>query len=280
MGELKRRFPEPGAIETEADKKGFAKLLGEYLRLDNLLQNYDEFTDLKNRQTGDNEALSGFQEGQEEFDHGSDAIAGFRLPSQRYIQDCLSAYNDIRDWTRREKIADDRQRSQLDWDVIVFEVELLRSQEINLDYILEQIFEKNKSSKSKSELIEDARRMIRASIGHRAKESLLVDFINQTDLGSLGDKTGVIEAFFSFAQKEQGRELVELIAAEDLNAEPARRYIATSLRREFASESGTELNSILPQMNKFTSHYLTKKQTVLRKVSAFVEKFKGVGGQL
>ena len=91
VGELKRRFPEPGAIETEADKKGFAKLLGEYLRLDNLLQNYDEFTDLKNRQTGDNEALSGFQEGQEEFDHGSDAIAGFRLPSQRCIQDCLSA---------------------------------------------------------------------------------------------------------------------------------------------------------------------------------------------
>ena len=64
----------------------------------------------------------------------------------------------------------------------LFEVDLLKSQEINLDYILELIFEHNKKTKNKSELVDEVRRVIRASLGNRAKESLLVDFINQTDL--------------------------------------------------------------------------------------------------
>ena len=63
---------------------------------------------------------------------------------------------------------------------MVFEVDLLKSQEINLDYILELIFENNKKLKDKSTLVEDVRRVIRASIGNRAKEELVVDFINHT----------------------------------------------------------------------------------------------------
>jgi len=81
-------------------------------------------------------------------------------------------------------------------------VDLLKSQEINLDYILELIFEKNRKVKSKGDLIEDARRVIRGSLGNRAKESLIVDFINHTDLDKIDDKAAVIDAFF-FAQAEQ-----------------------------------------------------------------------------
>lgn len=80
--------------------------------------------------------------------------------------------------------------STIDWDDVVFEVDLLKSQEINLDYILELIFEHNKKTKSKAELVGEIRRAIRASIGNRAKESLIVDFINQTNLDELGDKAG------------------------------------------------------------------------------------------
>jgi len=163
---------------------------------------------------------------------------------------------------------------------VVFEVDLLKSQEINLDYILELIFENNKKVKDKTALVEDVRRVIRASLGNRAKESLLVDFINQTDLDKIGDKASVIDAFFTFAQAEQQREAQELISAENLNAEAARRYIATSLKREFASDNGTELNAILPKMSPLNPQYLTKKQSVFQKVVAFVEKFKGVGGQV
>ena len=114
----------------------------------------------------------------------------------------------------------------------------------------------------------------------RAKESLLVDFINQTDLDQIDDKASVIDAFFTFAQAEQQREAQELINAENLNAEAARRYIATSLKREFASDNGTELNTVLPKMSPLNPQYLTKKQSVFQKIAAFVEKFKGVGGQV
>ena len=65
-----------------------------------------------------------------------------------------------------------------------------------------------------------------------------------------------------------------------MNTEAARRYLSASLKREFASETGTELNGILPKMSPLNPEYLTKKQSVFQKVSAFVEKFKGVGGQV
>lgn len=163
---------------------------------------------------------------------------------------------------------------------MVFEVDLLKSQEINLDYILEQIFENNKKVKDKAALVENMRRMIRASLGNRAKESLLVDFINQTDLDKIGDKASVIDAFYKFAQAEQLREAEELISSENLNEEAARRYISASIKREFASDNGTELNAILPKMSPLNPQYLTKKQSVFQKISAFVEKFKCVGGKI
>jgi type I restriction enzyme R subunit len=163
---------------------------------------------------------------------------------------------------------------------VVFEVDLLKSQEINLDYILELIFDHNKKNKTKADLVDEVRRVIRASLGNRAKESLLVDFIHQTDLDQIGDKASIIEAFFIFAQAAQQREAQDLINEENLNAEAAKRYITASLKREFATDSGTELNTVLPKMSPLNPQYLTKKQTVFQKIAAFVEKFKGVGGQV
>ncbi|WP_255731658.1 hypothetical protein [Phaeobacter sp. B1627] len=89
----------------------------------------------------------------------------------------------------------------------------------------------------------------------------------------------MIEAFFAFAQAEQRREAEELITEEKLNADAAKRYIATSIKREYARETGTELNSILPKMSPLNPQYLTKKRDVFQRISAFVEKFKGVGGK-
>jgi type I restriction enzyme R subunit len=208
------------------------------------------------------------------------SLQAIKIPAERKIQDYRSTYNDVRDWLRREKVEAEKEKSTIDWDDVVFEVDLLKSQEINLDYILELIFEHNKKIKTKSELVDEVRRVIRASLGNRAKESLVVDFINQTDLDQIGDKASVIEAFFTFDQVEQQREAQELITAENLNAEAARRYITVSLKREFASENGTELNAVLPKMSPLNSQYLTKKQGVFQKIAAFVEKFKGVGGQV
>jgi type I restriction enzyme R subunit len=208
------------------------------------------------------------------------ALQNIRIPPERKTQDYRSTYNDIRDWLRREKSGKEEEASNIDWDDVVFEVDLLKSQEINLDYILELIFEHNKKTKNKSDLIDEVRRLIRASLDNRAKESLVVDFINQADLDEIPDKASIIDAFFTYAQAQQQREANALIEDENLNAEAARRYIATSLKREFASDNGTELNAVLPKMSPLNPQYLAKKQNVFQEVAAFVEKFKGVGGKV
>ncbi len=281
--ELEQRFPKPDEIVKEKDKKDFAKLFGEYLRVENVLQNYDEFAGLKALQDldiSDPTAVDAFKVKHYLNDKDLATMQAIKVPAERTIQDYRSTYNDIRDWLRREKSANDKDSSTLDWDDVAFEVDLLKSQEINLDYILELIFEHHKKLKDKATLLEEVRRLIRASLGNRAKESLVVDFINQTNLDNILDKASIIEAFFSFAQTEQQREAEELIVDEGLNAEAAKRYIIASLKREYASENGTELNAILPKMSPLNPQYLTKKQSVFQKIAAFVDKFKGVGGQV
>lgn len=283
VSELEQRFPNTEGIEKESDKKDFVKLFGEYLRVENILQNYDEFASLKALQNVDMDDADAVEQFKAEYylnDEDLAALQTIRIPAERKIQDYRSTYNDIRDWLRREKTAAQKDISTIDWDDVVFEVDLLKSQEINLDYILELIFQHNKTTKSKADLVDEVRRVIRGSLGNRAKESLVVDFINQTDLDQMGDKASVIEAFFAFAQVEQQREAKDLIRSESLNEEAARRYIVTSLKREYASDNGTELNSILPRMSPLNPQYLTKKQSVFQKIAAFVEKFKGVGGEV
>jgi type I restriction enzyme R subunit len=71
------------------------------------------------------------------------ALQTIQVPAERKIQDYRSTYNDVRDWLRREKSGAEKDKSTIDWDDVVFEVDLLKSQEINLDYILELIFENN-----------------------------------------------------------------------------------------------------------------------------------------
>lgn len=281
--ELESRFSNIDEIVTEKDKKDFAKLFGEYLRVENILQNYDEFSNLKALQKvdlSDTEAVEEFKSTHYLSDDDISDMKEINILEERMIQDYRSTYNDIRDWLRREKAGKEKEDSTIDWDDVVFEVDLLKSQEINLDYILELIFEKNKKSKDKASLVEEVRRLIRSSVGNRAKESLVVDFINQTNLDEIHDKASIIDAFFSFAQAEQKREAEELINTEELNEEAAKRYILASLKREYASENGTELNEILPKMSPLNPKYLTKKQTVFQKISTFVEKFKGIGGKV
>ena len=283
IAELQERFPDPDVIQTEKDKKDFVKLFGEYLRVENILQNYDEFAALQAFQsldTSDAKAVEAFKEKYYLTDEAFAEMQPIDMPSERSIQNYRSTYNDIRDWLRRQKDGEEKAKSTIDWDDVVFEVDLLKSQEINLDYILELIFEHNKKTKNKSELIDEIRAIIRSSLGNRAKESLIVDFINQTDLDNIADKAGIIESFFQFAQKEQQQEANELISTEGLNIEDAKRYINVSLQRGYASEQGTDLNEALPKMSPLNPQYLTKKQSVFQKISAFVEKFKGIGGKV
>lgn len=279
--ELKEQFPQPDEITTEADKKAFVKLFGDYLKIENILQNYDEFTYLKELQKIDKENLDAvevFRDSHFLTDEEFAAMMEVDVLQERTVQDYRSTYNDIRDWFRREREGQTPEESKIDWDDVVFEIDLLKSQEIDLDYILELVFEHNKKTKDKDALIDEVRRIIRSSIGNRAKEGLVVDFIHDTDLEPIQDKAGIISAFFAYAQKRQKKEAANLIVEEKLNEEAAKRYIQTSLKHEFASENGTGLNAILPKMSPLNPQYLTKKRSVFQKIVAFVEKFKGIGG--
>ena len=281
--ELKEQFPQPDEITTEAEKKAFVKLFGEYLKIENILQNYDEFTNLKALQKIDKEnpeAVETFKDHHFLTDEDVDAMMEVDVLQERTAQDYRSTYNDIRDWFRQEREGKAAEESKIDWDDVVFEIDLLKSQEIDLDYILELVFEHNQKTKDKDALIDEVRRIIRSSIGNRAKEGLVVDFIHDTDLDPIQDKAGIISAFFDYAQQRQKEEAANLIEEEKLNVDAAKRYIQTSLKREFASENGTDLNAILPKMSPLNPQYLTKKQSVFQKIAAFIEKFKGIGGSV
>lgn len=281
--ELNDRFPYVDEIETEQDKKEFAKLFGEYLKVDNILQNYDEYTYLKAIQSidlSDKSTVDDFKNTYFLTDKDIEQMQKIEVLSDRMVQDYKSIYNDIRVWRKRERDNEVIESSNIDWDDVVFEVDLLKSQEINLDYILELIFEKNKKLKDKSSLIEEIRKVIRASVGNRAKESLIVDFINETDLDSIKDKSGILESFYKYAQSKLKQEAIELIENENLNYDNAKRYISISLKREFVSDNGTDFNDILPKMSPLNPMYLTKKQKVFKLIKNFVERFKNIGGEL
>ena len=281
--ELQEKFPDPQAIIKERDKKEFVSLFGQFLRLDNILQNYDDFMSLRALQELDildDKAVEAFKERFHVDDETLEELSRLDIPSTREIQDYRSTYNDIKSWYENERRNREDNESKVDWDSIVFEVELLKSQEINLDYILELIFETNKKVSDKDELVSEITRTIRASLGNRAKEDLIVAFIHDFDLDSFADKSDIIEQFFIFAQGEQKREADELIRIEGLNEQSAKRYIQASLKREYASENGNDLNEALPKMSPLNPQYRTKKQTVFQKISRFVEKFKGIGGDI
>ena len=148
------------------------------------------------------------------------------------------------------------------------------AQEINLDYILHLIYDYHKMHSEKAALIEEVRRVIRASLGQRAKESLIVDFIECTDLDSIAEREDIIPAFYEFAQQRRNEERDQLIAEESLRPEAAHHFIDFSLRRGY---QGTDLDEILPfKVSPLDRNSRAKRNAVLERISAFVEKFTGI----
>lgn len=281
--ELKEKFPDCDDIVLEKDKKAFVKLFGKYLRAENILQNYDEFSALKAVQMVDTHDPDAVMEVQEKYhltEQDFDALKAIKMPSEREIQNYRSIYNDIREHIRRERDSEKQDGKIGEWDDVTFEVDLLKTQDINLDYILELIFVYKTRLKDKAVLIREVRSLIKSSLDNRAKEELFVDFINQDDLEARADKSDIIDAFYQFAQKEQKRELEDLIRDNKLNEKATKRYLSLSLKRGYASETGTDLEALLPKMSPLNPHYLNRKRNLFQKVSDFVETFRGVGGTL
>ena len=150
--EIISKFPKPTEMVLEGDKKEFAQLFGDLLKAENILRNFDEF---------------------ESFE---------KIISDRQMQDMKSVYVDIRESIVNFKRNEKFEGEQIDFSDVEFQIDLLKTDEINLDYILALILEKSKENDDVESLKAEVRRVIRSSLGTRAKEELIMDFINSTRL--------------------------------------------------------------------------------------------------
>ena len=245
--EIVEKFPKPVEIEKNQDKKEFAELFGELLKTENILKNFDEF---------------------ENFE---------KIISDRQMQDMKSVYVDICEEIRNAGKDDQNNSNEqgIDFSDIEFQIDLLKTDEINLDYILELILEKTKEHDDIETLKSEIRRVIRTSLGTRAKENLVINFINKTDLKKLKNNGEILDAFYKYAKEEKKEKIDELVKDENLK-EDSRRFIEKSINKGFVDYAGSELDSILPPTSRRKGAREVKKQSVLEKIRKMVEIFIGI----
>ena len=243
--ELIAKFPDPTGIELEADKKEFVQLFGELLKAENILRNFDEFQNFE------------------------------KIISERQMQDMKSVYVDIRESFLNERISREAEAQQVDFSDVEFQIDLLKTDEINLDYILNLIMQKAKESKDIEHLKDEIRRVIKSSLGTRAKEDLVMDFISKKRLSELQNDDNIIETFYNFAKSEKEEKINQLIAEENLN-EKAYRFIEKSISKGFVEYTGDELDGIIPPLSRRGGAREKKKEIVLEKLRKIVDVFVGI----
>ena len=245
--EIVDKFPEPTEIVLEADKKEFAKLFGELLKSENILKNFDEF---------------------ENFE---------KIISDRQMQDMKSVYVDIRQSTINPGPGGDPGlgENQVDYSDVEFQIDLLKTDEINLDYILSLILEKSKENEDVESIKSEVRRVIRSSLGTRAKEDLIIDFINTTNLSELNNTDDVLESFYSFAKKEKESNIKNLVEEERLK-DGSTRFIGKAIDKGYVEYAGDELDRIIPPTSRRRGAREKKKESVLEKIRKIVEVFVGI----
>ena len=239
------KFPDPTEIVLDADKKEFVQLFGELLKAENILRNFDEF---------------------ENFE---------KIISDRQMQDMKSVYVDIRESILNERRSKEAEGEQIDFSDVEFQIDLLKTDEINLDYILALILEKARENDDIESLKAEVRRVIRSSLGTRAKEDLIMEFISKTRLSELKNTDDIIETFYEFAKKEKVVKIDQIIAEENLN-EKANRFIEKSISKGYVEYAGDELDGIIPPLSRRGGVREKKKEIVLEKIRKVVEVFVGI----
>ena len=245
--EIIEKFPDPTEIKLDKDKKEFVKLFGEILKRENILRNYDEFSSFE------------------------------KIISERLKQDMKSVYIWIKDESTLPKPPIiDPDGPIIDFSDVEFHIDLLKTEEVNLDYILALILEKAKEQGINNEALkEEIRRLIRSSLGTRAKEELIIEFINRTDLTKFDKNEDILEAFYAYAKIEKEQKINELITEENLK-EKSKKFIEKSISRGYVSQGGTELDDVLPPVGRRGGAREVKKQSVLSKLKDIVKVFVGI----
>ena len=238
IAELLQKYPLGQQIIGEQAKKDFIKDMGSILRLRNILFSFDKFK-------------------------------GNEILSQRDFQDYIGMYADLYEEFRKisketESIKDD----------IVFEMELVKQVEVNIDYILMLVSKYHKTNCKDKEILGSINTAINSSLALRSKKELIEGFIDRINVNN-----DIYKDWTAFVKEQKEHDLETLIEEENLNSEETRKFLDNSFRDGEVKTTGTDIEKILPPMRRFGGDNKTKrKQTIIEKISKFFEKYFGILG--
>ena len=236
--ELTQSFPlsEPSII-GEKNQKEFISLFGAILRMRNLLTSFDEFQ-------------------------------GNEILSEREMQDYQSRYNDLyEEWKR---IRESGEKENIN-DDIVFEIELIKQVEINIDYILLLVKKYHDSHGEDKEILISIHKAIDSSLELRSKKALIENFID-----GINEVEDVINEWHAFVAEQKEKELDTIISEEKLKPEETKKFIDYSFRDGVLKTTGTDIDKILPPVSRFGGGREKKKAGVIERLKNFFDKFFGI----
>ncbi len=237
LNQLEEEFPEGEPILGEEAERRFISLFGSILKSRNILSSFDQF---------------------EEED----------LLSDRQLQDYQSDYLDLREKWRRRRPGE---RENIN-DDLVFETELIRQVEVNIDYILLLVQKYHESNCTDRELLVGISKAIGSSLQLRSKKELIEEFVRGVNAG-----TDVESSWKDFVERQKSKDLEEIIESEHLRPQQTRAFIANSFRDGQVRTTGTDIDKILPPMSRFGGGgRQQKKTTVTERLQSFFEKYFGL----
>lgn len=235
--ELQQQYPDGYIPMGEEEERRFITLFGSLLKSINVLQSFDQF------------------EGQQLLTDGQ-------------MQDYQSNYLDLKDkWRKKNK-----GEKEVVNDDIIFETELIRQVEINIDYILLLVKNYHESNCKNKEILVNISKAVSASMHLRSKKELIEDFV-----ASVNADTDVDEAWEAYVKQRKQDDLNEIIASENLKADETSKFVENAFRDGAIRTTGTDIDKILPAMSRFGGgNRQEKKKTVIEKLKVFFEKYFGV----
>ncbi len=235
--QILEEFPEGEPIVGEEAEKRFIGLYGSLLKSINILSTFDQF------------------EGQE-------------ILTDRQLQDYQSHYLDLQEKWRKRRTGDKENIN----DDLVFETELIRQVEINIDYILLLVQKYHDTNCTNKEILVNITKAIGSSMQLRSKKELIENFIS-----SVNADTDVDQSWRDYVQHQKEEDLKELIESENLKPEEATKFIESSFRDGQVRTTGTDIDKILPPMSRFGGgNRQEKKKTVIEKIQHFFERYFGL----
>ena len=236
--QLQDEFPEGQTILGEDAERRFVALFGSLLKSINILSTFDQF------------------EGQQ-------------IITDRQLQDYQSNYLDLQEKWRRRRPGDKENIN----DDLVFETELIRQVEINIDYILLLVQKYHDSNCTNKEILVNISKAIGSSIQLRSKKELIENFI-----GSVNADTDVEKSWKDFVEQRKDEDLKEIIDSEHLKPQETKTFIEKSFQDGQVRTTGTDIDKILPPMSRFggSDNRQEKKKTVVEKLQAFFERYFGL----